>query len=263
MKNKKRNKINRFKNDLDWLNPDQEMQLIDEEHLDLAPETFRESISRGIRSLIAVVICIIIPVMWYFDWNTSSITDKTSEVVNGFFDDGKSASIAPEVFPSLPSLPGMPDAVGGNLLEYTSDLNELGLLDALSTPAIRALYENGVTIEYLNDLKQANLIEEFSFPAIIAFHQNQIPLDYLMKLKTQNLIDGLSFPAIIAFYQNSVTTNYLMQLEESGFLQDLSFPAVVAYFKNGVTVEFLSQLENRGLLGEISFPSVVDMYNNQ
>lgn len=120
------------------MDPNQELQLKNEEKLDLAPETLLESVSKGVRSFIAIVIYIIIPVVWYFDWNASTFADKTSEDVAGFFDDKESASITLEVFSSLPPLlTDFAIAVDGNLVDYASDLKEFDLLESYSSPAVK------------------------------------------------------------------------------------------------------------------------------
>lgn len=256
---KRKKRGNRLKNDLAWLDPDQDMVLEEDEPIERVPETFKESLSRGLRSFLAIIICIVIPALWYFDWNTSAFADRTSEAVAGFFDEGITNSIAP--LPPLP--PEVASTIDGSMVDYASGLNELGLLEVFSSPAVGAFYESGVTLDYLSRLKQANLADDFSFPAVISFFQNQIPLEYLSDLKSQNLLNELSFPAIIAFYQNNVTIQYLLDLKESGFLEDTSFPAVVAYFNNEVSVDFLNELKDRNLLDQLSFPAVVDMYKNR
>jgi hypothetical protein len=265
MKSKKRERVNRLKNDLAWLDPDQEMVHEEDEIAYRKPETFKESLSRGFRSFLAIVICLVIPALWYFDWNTSAFADKTSETVSGIFESGVGAGSGQDGIAPLPPAPDIPGAASfdGSMIDYTSALKEAGLLESFSSPAIRAFYENGVTIDYLTSLNDAGMIGNLSFPAITSFFQNEVPLEYLNRLEEENLLDKLSFPAVIAFHQNSVSMEYLMKFNESGYLDGLSFPAVVAYFENDVTVDFLNELKERDLLEDLSFPAVVDMYNNQ
>jgi len=263
MNNKKRERVNRLKNDLAWLDPEQELVHKEEEVSYQKPETLKESLSRGFRSVLAIIICLVIPALWYFDWNPSTFADKTSEAVTGFLEPGTVSAqdgIAP--LPPVPDLPAI-SSFDGNMVDYTSAMKEAGLLEYFSAPAIRAFYENGVTIEYLKDLNEAGMIEDLSFPAITAFFQNEMPLDYLSRFKDENMLEKLSFPAVIAFQQNGVSFEYLMTLDASDYLEELSFPAVVAFYQNDVSVEFLDELKNRDLLEDLSFPAVVDMFNNR
>lgn len=262
MKNKNRYKERSLKNDLDWLDPDQKLrhEKDDYEYRD-EPSTLRESLSRGFRSVLAVIICIVIPALWYFDWNASAMADETSDFVTGFFEEGSNLPVAP--LPPVPEAGPAETTPDMSLLDYTAALNDQGLLEEFSSPAVQAFYRNGVTINFLLNLRDAGLIEAFSFPAVVAFYQNEVPFDFLSKLKAENLLSDLSFPAVVAFHQNQVTIDYLSRLKEAGFLDDISFPAVVAYFENEVTIDFLNQLEDRGLLEKLSFPAVVDMYRSQ
>ena len=265
MNSRKRERVNRLKNDLAWLDPEQDLVHDKDEDSYRKPETFRESLSRGFRSFLAIIICIVIPALWYFDWDTSPFADRTSETVTGILESGLGAGFQQDGVAPLPPAPDVPAIASfdGSMIEYTSALREAGLLDSFSSPAIRAFYESGVTLEYLNSLSDAGLTEDLSFPAITAFFQNDISLDYLNRLKAENMLDELSFPAVIAFQQNDVSFDYLINLDESGYLDELSFPAVVAYYQNNVSIDFLNELKSRNLLEDLSFPAVVDMYKNQ
>lgn len=233
MKTRNRDRTNQFKDDLAWLESNQKM-IYEEVRFNEESDTLKESLSRGFRSFLAIVLCIVIPALWYFEWNPSTFfIDKTTEEVTGFFDDGTISSFWPGVVAPLPSLPGFQSPIDEGMIDYVSSLKNQGLLDAFSSPAVRTFYENGVPIEYLTALKQADLIDDFSFPAIVAF------------------------------YQDKVTINYLQELGESGLLNHISFPAVVVYYKNGVPTGFLNKLKNKDLLDQLSFHTVVDMYNSQ
>lgn len=261
MKTKGRGRKNILENDLDWLDPDQKLTVENDDHeYRLEPSTLRESLSRGFRSILAVTLCVVIPALWYFDWNPSAFADETSGFVSGVFEESLPAPVAP--------LSPAPSAVTGEsglnigMVDYAAALNEEGLLEEFSSPAVSAFYESGVTADYLTRLRDAGLIADFSFPAVIAFYQNQVPFEYLLNLKSQNLLNELSFPAIVAFYQNEVTIDYLNRLQNSNLLSNTSFPAVVAYFTNDITIEFLNELRERELLEKLSFPDVVNMYRN-
>lgn len=252
----------RLKNDLDWLDPNQELVHEDEDHQEYrdAPSSLKESLSRGFRSLLAIVLCIVIPALWYFDWSPSAMADETSGFVTGLFEEGSSVPIAP--LPPAPTVESAVNALDMSMIDYAAALNENGLLEDFSSPAVSAFYENGVTVEYLVLFSEAGLSEDFSFPAVVAFYQNEVPLGYLSDLKANNLVEDLSFPAIVAFYQNQVSLDYLNNLKEAGFLQNTSFPAVVAYYSNDVTLDFLKRLDEEGLLDQLSFPAIVDMYQS-
>ncbi|NGP76177.1 hypothetical protein G3570_06010 [Balneolaceae bacterium YR4-1] len=257
MKSKKRDRVKQLKRELKWLDPDQELVHEEDDITYKKPETLKESLSRGFRSFLAIVLCLIIPVLWYFDWNISAFADNTSGTVTG-------TEVVQDGVAPLPPAPDVPvvSSFDGSLLDYTSALKEAGLLDSYSSPAVNAFYENDVPVSYLIDLNEAGLVDEFSFPAIIAFFQNQVPFDYLGSLKDANLLDELSFPAVVAFYENNVSLDYLTSFDEAGYLDEFSFPAIVAYFQNGVSIEFLNELQERDLLGDLSFPAVVEMYQN-
>lgn len=264
MKSKKRERVKRLKNELAWLDPDQELVHEEDEGTYKKPETLKESLSRGFRTFLAIVICLVIPVLWYFDWNLSAFTDSSSDTVTGIYEPGSGTEIAQDGLAPLPPSPDAPviSSFDGSLLDYTSALKEAGLLDSFSSPAVNAFYENNIPVSYLVDLNEVGMVDDFSFPAIIAFFLNQVPLDYLSSLKDANLLDGLSFPAVIAFHENNVSLEYLSNFKEAGYLNELSFPAVVAYYQNGVSIEFLNELKERDLLGNLSFPAVVEMYKN-
>lgn len=261
MKQKKRTKKQILEDELKWLDPEQEMVLEqDDEDFRAKPSTLRETLSRGFRSMLAVVLCVVIPALWYFDWNPSAFADETSGFVTGLFEEMPAAPAVP--LPPAPNVLSGSSELDMSMVDYTSTLNEQGLLETFSSPAVTAFYENGVTVDYLLRLRDAGLIEDFSFPAVVAFFQNQTSLDYLSVLKTENLLSELSFPAVIAFHQNEVSIDYLNRLREAELLSDTSFPAVVAYYTNNVTIEFLTELKERELLENLSFPDVVNMYQN-
>lgn len=265
MKSKKRERVRRLKNELAWLDPDQELVHEEEEGISRQkPETLKESLSRGFRSFLAIVLCLIIPALWYFDWNLSNFADSTSDTVTGVFESGEATGVIEDGIAPLPPVPGVPgeSSFDGSVIDYTAALKEAGLLELFSSPAVNAFYETGIPVEYLTDLNEAGLIEDFSFPAIIAFYQNQVPLDYLISLKETNILSEISFPAVIAFHQNSVSLDYLTSFSEAGYLNELSFPAVVAFYQNDVTISFLNELKERELLNELSFPAVVEMFQS-
>lgn len=264
MKRKKRERVNRLKNELAWLDPDQELVHEEDEKSYQKPETLKESLSRGFRSFLAIILCLIIPALWYFDWNFSEFADNSSDTVTGIFESGAGNEVAQDGIAPLPPVPDLVEtpSIDGSVIDYTSALKEAGLLESFSSPAVNAFYENGVPVEYLINLNEAGMIDDFSFPAIIAFFQNDVPLDYLISLKEANILDELSFPAVIAFQQNSVSLDYLLSFNEAGYLDELSFPAIVAFYQNDVSIEFLNELKERDLLGDISFPAVVEMYQN-
>ena len=265
MKSQKNQKKQSLRNDLDWLNTEQELvHEPDGRTYEERPLTFGESLSRGFRSTLAVIICIVIPALWYFDWNPSAMANETSEFVTDIFDGPREAPVVPAQ-PSLPVIQGQGGDVAissldMSMVDYAATLNDQGILEEFSGPAVRAFYENNVTVNYLEDLQDAGLIEEFSFPAVVAFYQNQVPFDYLRELGNANMLEELSFPAIVSFYQNNVPLDYLRRLNDAGILSQSSFPAVVAYHQNGVTIEFLNELVERDLLDNLSFPDVVNMY---
>jgi len=264
-----------LKNDLDWLDPDQELaeEYAEESgRFEKRPTTLRESISRGLRGTLAIIICLVIPVLWYFDWNPSAIANKTSEVVTGIFDDGSTVEVAPA--PIVGEVPepaeapepaevGVGSGLDMNITDYAAELNKLGYLDKLSSPAVTALYQNDVPIDYLTQLDNSGYLDEFSFPAIISFHQNNVPIEYLNQLEGANFLSEFSFPAVVAYYQNNVAVEYLQQLNVADFLDDFSFPAVVAFYQNQVTVDFLNELKEKDLIDQLSFPDIVNMFNNR
>lgn len=260
----KHRRKNILENELDWLDPDQELTIEDDnQDYRIKPSTFRESLSRGFRSILAITLCIVVPALWYFDWNPSAIADETSSFVTGFFEEGETAVIAPPPPPeAVTGEGGIQSSLEMSMVDYAAALNERGLLEEFSSPAVSAFYQNGITIDYLVELREAGLVEDFSFPAVVAFFQNEVPLDYLNSLKAENLLDELSFPAVVAFHQNEVPIDYLNQMRDANLLEQTSFPAVVAYFTNEVTIEFLTELRERDLLDNLSFPDVVNMFQN-
>ncbi|MDX1672847.1 MAG: hypothetical protein R3211_10935, partial [Balneolaceae bacterium] len=221
-----------LKEELDWLDPDQELDEDDRlpEEFRPASPTLRESLSRGFRSTLAVIICLVIPVLWYFNWDFSAFADKTSETVTGFFDEsGSTVAPAPEA-PEIAELPEVPvppvsGALDMSITEYLAELNRLGYLEKISSPGVTALYENGVPVEYLTELNEAGFLDELSFPAVIAFYENSVPAGYLAQLEQAGYLDELSFPAVIAYFENEVSIEYLNRLNDAGFLDELSFPA--------------------------------------
>lgn len=255
MKNRSKSSNTRLRNDLDWLDPDQPLTMDESYPTDIPqPEmTLRESLSYGLRSTLAVIICLVIPVMWYFDWNPSALAERTSEAVTGVFTDS----------PPLPApveAPLPPTFLGDGITDYMAQLKEVGLMEEFSSPAMRAFYENSVPVAFLNDLHNSDLLKELSFPAIIAFYQNNIPIDYLSQIQNSDLLDELSFPAIVSFHQNNVPLDYLNRLKEVNLLEEFSLPAIVAFHQNAIPLDFLQQLQDRDLLGSLSFPDIVNMY---
>lgn len=270
MKQSLRNKRQKLINDLDFLDPNQTLVEEKDEHFySDAPKTFGESLSRGFRSVLAVTLCVVIPALWYFDWDPSAMANRTSATVSGWLGGNSGVAEAPvvSVDPIGPIVETDTRVVvnegGEGLTDYMAELNRRDMLDDFSTPAVRSFYENGVTIDYLSRMKEAGLLGDFSFPAIVSFYDNKIPLNYLSELKSADMLGDFSFPAVVSFYENDVTFDYLNSLKEAGFVDDFSFPAIVSFYENDVTVEFLQELQAKDLLGSLSFPDIVSLYNDQ
>ncbi|MGD8427384.1 MAG: hypothetical protein PVH63_07110, partial [Balneolaceae bacterium] len=257
---KKRKKIasKKLRNDLDSLHLNQALgNDATDEQLAHEEQTFRRSLSYGLRSTLAIIICLIIPVLWYFDWQPMDMARKTTKAVSGLFRDNPVVPL-----PEAPATPEAPIMLNEGIVSYMTQLKEKGLQEDFSLPAVRAFYENHVPVDWLASLKQARLLDGLSFPAIVAFHQNSVPVAYLDQYQDADLFSEFSFPAIVSFYQNNVSLDYLQKLQRAGMVRDFSFPGIVAFYQNKVPVSFLEQLKAKDLLSGLSFPDIVNMYQS-
>lgn len=262
MNSKKQSDRQLFRNRLEWL--DTGAERFEDGGVDLfeawdAP-TLAESLGRGFRSIMAVIICIVIPALLYFDAVPTTAGGSEHTAPAGEIGSYRFVMIRPEPPPPAPvAKPG----IGPGITGYTADLDELGLLDRLSGPAVQGLYEGDVTPAYLAQLNSQGLLTLLSYPAVVAYYNNQIPEQYLSELKAAGLLGALSFPAVITFYKRAVPLDYLGLLAKHGYLSGLSFPAVTALSEKSVPVEFLDELNRRELLEKLSFPSIITMYENR
>lgn len=253
MKSKRKSDTDKRYNDLKYPGYN---QIGDEQLLDMQimeqDRSFWRSFSYGLRSMLAIIICLVIPVIWYFDWKPADAVRHTSEAVNNFFKDAPSIAPPSDIEPLAP--------MGADVIGYVTQLKEAGLKDNFSMPEIRAFYENHIPTDFLLNLRDADLLEGLSFPAIVAFYQNSVPIAYLSDLKRAQLLQKLSFPAVVSFYQNNVSLDYLKDLQQADLLDVFSFPGIVSFHQNQVPISFLQQLKAKGLLNKLSFPDIVNMY---
>ncbi|HKK47247.1 MAG TPA: hypothetical protein VJ964_17095 [Balneolaceae bacterium] len=226
------------------------------EHVEMFEQkrTFWNSLSYGVRSALAIFICLVMPAVWFFDLRPVSTIRHISQSLSGFFGDA--------IHPPLPNVvaPPAPYTINMDVIDYMSGLKDVGLGEQFSMPAIRAFYENHIPIDFLQDLQKAGLLQKISFPAVIAFYQNGIPLSYLSRLADADLLDALSFPAVVSFYQNKVTIDYLNELRQAGLSDAFAFPGIVAFYQNQVPVSFIRQLKTQNLLSSLSFPDIINLY---
>ena len=204
-----------------------DLRLLDVQALE-EERTMWQSFSYGIRSSLAVIICLVIPAIWYFDLSPLNIAGKTTKALAGLFEDAQSIPSSPRIAPTV-----APGLTNGGVIDYLSQLQKIGLQDKLSMPAVRAFYENGVPVAYLQNLQETHLLETFSFPAVVAFNQSSVPLRFLKDLRQAGLLKEFSFPAIVAFYQNHIPIAFLQQLKKRNLLKSRSFPAIVSMYQAG------------------------------
>lgn len=163
--------------------------------------------------------------------------------------------------PEIPDMPALPNV--GNETGYVNfliEINDAGLSDIYSGPALQAFYQSEVPTSYLSELVEAGY-QELSYPEIIAYYNANIPLEYLNTLTEYGFLSEFSYPEVIAYYSSDVSMEYLRTLNEAGYLESLSYPAVIAYFNNSVTVDFFNQLRDNDLLENMSYPEVVSAFN--
>lgn len=256
--------------DWQWLDPDQE--LINENKSDLFDTlhvpTFGESLSRGFRSILAVLICIVIPALLYIDVAPTAVPSSGDRAFADAIGGYRFDFIRPEPPPSAAPpqeeevLYGRPDMDVENV-DYAAALNRMGLLDDLSGPAVQALFSNRVSPAYLVGLYEEGLLSRLSFPALIAYYNNNIPTSYLTELDEAALLSDLSFPAVISFHETAVPLEYLRELKGRGYLSELPFPAVTAFYEKSIPMEFLDELSHRELLGKLSYPGIITMYEDR
>jgi hypothetical protein len=220
--------------DLAWLHEPEEGSLPDkrnyeDKNLPEGPSVW-ESISYGLRSILAVFLCLVIPALWYFDWNPSALANETSEVVTNLIEGAPPPPVP--LAPPPPSPPGTGATSGTGLTDYVAMFKQSPYAEQFSTVEITAFYQSGVTMEYLDELNAAGYLDELSFPAIITYFQSGVTTEYLDQMKAGGYLNQFSFPGIAGFYKAGVTLDFLNELKEKNLLDDLSFAEVLVMFEN-------------------------------
>lgn len=240
-----------LKNDLERLEIEDDIDLREEDFfkpgMKLTPDpTLAQKAGRGIRNFLAVLLCVVITGLWYYDWNFSLLASRTSDLVTSIFGSGEVEEYNLTNFegelPPLPEIPELPDQVEVDvqaeiaenmntqemsMTEYVVAMEESGYRDLFEMPAISALYQSGVPIAYLDELNDAGYLQELSFPAIITFHSTGMPTEYLNGMKSGGYLDQFGFPGITAFYTSGITVEYLDDLKVKGILEGLSFSDIL------------------------------------
>lgn len=257
MDSKKKKTFTRLKNDLEDLETDGPVDYKEEDLLMKPKEgkatlgsDFWQDTKRAVKNFLVASLCVLIVVLWWFDWNFLELADSTSDMVSGIFGN-EPTQVAPpapnvEGIPPLPPMPELPSnlreeiqneierelsAPDISMSEYVSELEQAGLREFFSMPAITTFYQAGVKLDYLNALQEANLLKEFSFPAIVSFNSADVDISYLTSLRDEGLLEELSFPGITALFASDVPVSYLIDLREKELLQDLSFTDIIMMYE--------------------------------
>lgn len=296
MTNKGKYKQYKFENDLDHGNdhdPDFDLdeyirqQSMDNPRSTETHATVDEETSQ-FKNAILMFLIFAAAFLWANDW---SPTQAWASIFGSEETAAEVTSTAPSFaipdIPDIPPIPGMGNEIG--YVNYLIEINEAGLDDIYSSPALQSFYQSEVPIaylselveagyqelsypaiiayynsdvplEYLNTLTEYGFLSEFSYPEVIAYYNADVSLEFLTTLSENGFLSELSYPEVIAFYSSDVTMEYLRSLGEAGYLESFSYPAVIAYFNNGVTVDFLNQLRDNDLLDNMSYPEVVSAF---
>ncbi|MFD2532687.1 hypothetical protein [Gracilimonas halophila] len=270
MSNKGKYKQYKFENDLDRGNdhdPDFDLdEYIHQQSIDNPTSTGMQAPvdeeTSQFKNAILMFLVFAAAFLWANDWSPT-------QAWGSIFGSEESATEVTSTAPSftIPAIPDIPEVPAlpriGNESGYVNfliEINEAGLSDVYSSPALQAFYQSDVPISYLSELVEAGY-QEFSYPEIIAFYNAEIPLEYLNTLNEYGFLSEFSYPEVIAYYNADVSIEYLTTLSESGFLPEFSYPEVIAYYNN-VTIEYLRTLDEAGYLADLSYPAVIAFSNN-
>ncbi|MDZ7693292.1 MAG: hypothetical protein U5K69_19605 [Balneolaceae bacterium] len=262
MESKNKKPFERLKDDLERLESDQQIDYKEEDLLmksdkggNVSPSDFWQDTKRAAKNFLVASLCVVIALLWWFDWNFSTLVNSTSNVVSDLFgDEASQVATAPnQSIPSIPEMPPMPEfqempenvreeietaieqernELNMAMSEYIREMEEAGLREMFSMPAITTFYQVGVELNYLEELHEAGLLNQFSFPAIVAFHSAEVNELYLQELQKEGLLDQFSFPAITSFYASDIPISYLTDLRDKGLLQDLSFSDIIMMYES-------------------------------
>lgn len=236
MKSKSRFKKQNSDPDLDWLHEDVSPARKDYSYKErIQPErSLRESVSYILRSILAIFICLVIPVFWYVNRQLSAFADRTAEMGSGLFENPTQNNVSPPVVPSVPGIGEAETFEAGSpgLTDYIGAFKESAYADKFSLPEISAFYHSDLTIEYLNELNDSGYLEELTFPAVITFFETGVAIDYLDQMKEGGYLDRFSYPEIAGFYDSGIPVDFLNELREKNLLKDLSFVDVLVMFES-------------------------------
>ncbi|MDX1636865.1 MAG: hypothetical protein R3281_02770 [Balneolaceae bacterium] len=246
----------KLKNDLERMVPDSELEYSEEDLL-IKPEPeqqkrseFWEDTKRFTKNFVVATLCVIITLLWWFDWNVSALASRTSEAFSGLFGEPVAEAPAPPSveIPPIPELPDLPadieQEIRSEIANAQSELN-MGMTD------------------YLSALEEAGYRDRFSMPAITTMYQAGVEISYLDELNSAGLLEQLSFPAIVTFYNADVSTEYLIAIQQGGYLEQFGFPGVAALSAAEVPVSYLDNLKEKGLLDDLSFTDILIMYESE
>ncbi|MDR8390146.1 hypothetical protein NC796_03270 [Aliifodinibius sp. S!AR15-10] len=245
----------RLKNDLERMVPDSELNPREEDLLMTEPEQtkssqFWEDTKRFAKNFLVATLCVIIGVLWLFDWNVSAMMNRTSDVISGLLGNAPAQVQGPPPLPETPPLPSLPeipaeieeeiraeidanqDELEMGMSEYVSAITEAGYRDQFTIQALSAMYHSGVEVSYLDQLNEAGLLEELAFPAIITFYSADVSVDYLAAMKEGGYFEQFGFPGVAALASADVPVSYLDELREKGLLEDLAFHEVIMMYNS-------------------------------
>lgn len=264
MESKSKKPFERLKNDLERLESDQQIEYKEEDLLMKPDKGKRDSSSdfwqdtkRAAKNFLVATLCVLIALLWWFDWNFSNLANSTSDVATDLF--GNEASQVapapnPEGIPSIPEMPPMP-----GIQEMPENVRE-----EIETAIEQEGNELSMTMsEYIREMEEAGFREMFPMPAITTFYQAGVELNYLEELYEGGLLNQFSFPAIVAFYSAEVNESYLQELQEEGLLDQFSFPAIISFYVSDVPISYLTDLRDKGLLQDLSFSDIIMMYESE
>lgn len=267
MNSESRKTYQKLKNDLERMVPDSELDSREKELLvkdkpdeaSTSSELWEDS-KRFFKNFLVATLCVIIILLWWFDWNFSALANRTSDVISGLFgDEITEIGATPPTF-EVPPVPGP----GGT--PPMPELSELGPEIEAEVRAEISRAQNEMNMgmsDYVSAMEEAGYRDLYSMPELSVMYQTGVEISYLDELNEVGLLEELPYTAIITFFSADVSTDYIVAMNESGYLERYGFPGVTAFYSSDIPVSYLNDLEEKGMLDDLSFSDILLMYQSE
>ena len=213
--------------------------------------------SNWIKNLLIFVICIVLPVLSYYDYinlpffgnaDNNSATEVIDDFEEGFADGYSDASAT--------------NGLDLSYNEYLQKLNSGELGREFPSWEIDHLFEASVPVTYLEQIEQADMLNGLEYWEISTLFSNNVTVDYLKELDQAEIFSTWEAWEIGNFYEDGVTASFLSDLAETGVLEDFSSAEITRLYNSGVSAEQIRSVSEELNFKNTSVNEIVDRVGN-